>query len=101
MALTKEDIDVMSQIQVYIDDYNNEVYNYRKNKIVANVYGLLIQCPSLLSRFPKLRDIIQFKIIEFHQLEFYGTVLSLDLKMTLNQLNHILATLHTRSDYVI
>ena len=100
MVLTEEEESGKSRMFAYIDDYNNESDDHAKNIILANLYAALIQCPSLISKFPRLRNVVRNKILEFEQMEFYGVIILKDFKFTLQTLKYILITIHTRVDYV-
>lgn len=101
MALTEEEEYEKSKMLGYVDDYNNESDNHAKNLIVGKMYAALIQCPSLISKFPSLRNTIRNKILEFEQMELYGIIILEDLKFTLQTIKYIITNIHTRSDYIV
>jgi hypothetical protein len=101
MVLTEEEVIGKSNMLAFVNEYYNEFNNQAKNAIVAKMYAELIQCPSLISKFPSLRNVVQNKILEFEQMEFYGIIISEDLKFTLQTIKYIITNIHTRSDYVV
>jgi hypothetical protein len=100
MVLTEEEEYEKSKMLAFVDEYNNEFNTHAKNLIVGKMYATLIQCPSLLSKFPSLRNTVQNKVIEFEQMEFYGIIILEDLKFTLQTIKYIIANIHTRDDYI-
>jgi len=96
MVLTKEEEFGKTQILECLHEYNTASTIDQRNAIVETAYALLIQSTSLLSKFPKLRNIIQEKMIEYEQFES----ISEDFKRTIHQLKHVLSNLYSRDDYI-
>lgn len=100
MVLTEEEEYEKSKMLAFVDEYNNEFDDHAKNLIVAKMYAALIQCPSLISKFPSLRNVVRNKLLEFEQMELYGAIISEDLRFILQTVKYIITTIHTRDDYV-
>lgn len=96
MALTEEEYG-KAHILECLRGYDAASTADQRNAIIETAYALLIQCTSLLSKFPKLRKVIQKKMIEYEQFES----ISEDFKRTIHKLKQILSNLHTRDDYII
>jgi hypothetical protein len=96
MPLTEEEQSVKSHILECLSQYYIELGGEQRNEIVAKAYSLLLQCQSLLSKYPTLRCMIHKKLIEYEQFES----LSANFIIIINQLHSVLETIHMRDDYV-
>ena len=96
MSSTEEERRGMNEIHAYL--FINRTTNdaHEINRSACDAFTTLLQYPSLLSRFRKLRNVIQEKIDEFlEKPDIYQ-----DLAYVLYEVQELLYRLPHRSDYV-
>ena len=96
MTTTKEEKNGSDLIHEYLFINRTTHDAYEINRSACNVFNSLLQYPSLLSRFRKLRNVIQEKIDEFLE----KPDISQDLAYVLYNVQELLYRLPHRSDYV-
>jgi hypothetical protein len=97
MPLTKEEQSVNSQIIECLSEYDREELTPDQYIAIGKrAFSLFLQSTSLLSKNPKLRNIVQKSLMIYKQFDFE----SANFIIILNQLRSILENIHMRDDYV-